>query len=187
MSEYLEFKDEEIPEKNSNFKNDIYRVGGTSDADGVLIIGMIISIGIIILGIYWSKDKVALIICLILGTLYLYICTALWHSKHYVQKKIMKYGKIYPAVVVRSFSYTKRMGSPNASSIKYTEYGIEVKYAKGTREFKSYDADAGKYLENPYCTVYEWNDRIMVADFKVRDEYISADGKSYSLKPKRRK
>ena len=57
--------------------------------------------------------------------------------------------RIHTAVVIRSFSYTKRMGSPNASFMKYAEYGIEVKYAKGTREFKSYDADAGKYLENP--------------------------------------
>ena len=39
-----------------------------------------------------------------------------------------------------------------------------------------------KYLENSYCTVYEWKNRLIVADFKVCDKYISEDGKSYYLK-----
>ena len=183
MAEYLEFKDEEIPKKNPNAKKDIYRISGTPDADGTLIIGVIVAIAIIILGIYCRKDMLAFGLCIFIGALWFYICMGLLYSKHCMRKKIIAEGKAYPAVVIRSFDYIKRKGTTHASTFKNTEYGIEVKYAKGTREFRGYDGDAGKYLENPYCTVYEWNNRTIVADFKVRDEYISADGKSYSLKP----
>lgn len=120
---------------------------------------------------------------MLLGGLWLYLSIAFLQSKHCARKKIIAEGKAYPAVIIRSFDYIKSIGTTYASTQKITVYGIEVKYAKGTREFTRYDGDAGKYLENPYCTVYEWNNRTIVADFKVRDKYISADGKSYSLKP----
>lgn len=52
MSEYLEFKDEEIPEYNPNPKKDIYCVNGTKNADGMLILGVIIAMAIIFVGIF---------------------------------------------------------------------------------------------------------------------------------------
>ena len=187
MSEYLEFKDEEIPKHNPNPKNDIYHYSGTSDANTSLIVGSLVAITIIILGFYYKDDISVFIICMLLGGLWLFICIGLLHSKFCARKKIITYGKAYPAVIVHSCDYIKRVGTTHASTLKITEYAIKVKYAKGTMELNGYDGDAGKYLENPYCTVYEWTNRTIVADFKVRDEYISADGKSYSLKPKRRK
>lgn len=183
MSEYLEFKDEEIPEYNPNPTNDIYHYSGTTDADSALIIGTIVALIVIALGVYYRDDISTLVICSLLGGLWLFICLGLLHSKHCTRKKIIAEGKAYPAVIIRSFDYINRVGTTHASTLKITEYGIEVKYAKGTIEFTGYDGDAGKYLENPYCTVYEWNNRTIAADFKVRDNYISADGKSYSLKP----
>ncbi len=183
MSEYLEFKDEEIPEYNPNPKKDIYCVNGTKNADGMLIVGIIVSMLIIIFGMYYKDNLILLIGGFLLGGLWLFMCIAFLYSKHCMRKKIIAEGKSYPAVVIRAFDYTNSVGTTYASTQKITEYGIEVKYAKGTREFTGYDGDAGKYLENPYCTVYEWNNRTIVADFKVRDKYISADGKSYSLKP----
>ncbi len=183
MKKYLEFKNEEIPEYNPNIKNDIFRVNGTKNADGMLIIGIIAAMFFIIVGLYYRDDISTLVICMLVGTIWLFMCVGLLYSKHCARKKIIAEGKAYPAVIIRSFDYIKSIGTTYASTQKITVYGIEVKYAKGTREFTGYDGDAGKYLENPYCTVYEWNNRTIVADFKVRDKYISADGKSYSLKP----
>ena len=183
MPKNLEFKDQEIPEYNPNPKNDSYRVNGTKDADGMLILGVIIAMAIIFVGIFYRKNVSLFIMSMLLGGLWLYLSIAFLQSKHCVRKKIIAEGKAYPAVIIRSFDYIKSIGTTYASTQKITVYGIEVKYAKGTREFTGYDGDAGKYLENPYCTIYEWNNRTIVADFKVRDKYISADGKSYSLKP----
>ena len=149
----------------------------------MLIIGIIAAVFFIIIGLYYRNDISTLVICMLVGIIWLFMCVALLHSKHCVRKKIIAEGKNYPAVIIRSFDYIKRVGTTHASTQKITVYGIEVKYAKGTREFTGYDGDAGKYLENQYCTVYEWNNRTIVADFKVRDKYITQDGKSYSLKP----
>ena len=183
MSEYLEFKDEEIPEYNPNAKNNIYCVAGTTGVDAWFIIGTLVAIIVIMLGIYLKHDIAAFIICMMVGIIFLFICVSYLYDKYFFQKKLIRNGVVYPAVIIRSFDYVKRVGTTHASTQKITVYGIEVKCAKGIIEFTGYDGDAGKYLENPYCTVYEWNNRTIVADFKVRDKYISTDGKSYSLKP----
>lgn len=183
MKKYLEFRDEEIPEYNPNTKNDIFRVNGTKDTDVILIIGIIAAMFFIIAGLYYRDDISTIVICMLVGIIWFSMSIALLHSKHCARKKIIAEGEAYSAVIIRSFDYIKSIGTTHASTQKITEYGIEIKYAKGTREFTGYDGDAGKYLENLYCTVYEWNNRTIAADFKVRDKYISADGKSYSLKP----
>ena len=152
MSEYLEFKDEEIPEKNPNPKNDIYRVNGASGDDKIMIGGVVFAIFCIIVGVSF-RDKTTLTLSLIFGGLVMYICIYLFYVKHFLRKKAIKNGKAYPAVIKRSFSYEKRRGTTYASSIHYTMYGIEVIYRNGTREFKGYDVDAKKIFREflLYC------------------------------------
>ena len=181
MSEYLEFKDEEMPKRNPNIRNDIYHFSRTKGADGIFIIGIGIALFVIAVGVYYGGST--FIICTPLGVLFLIFFMMFIYDKYFFRKKVVKHGRTYPAIIVRAFEYEKQMGAIHGKRMSFTEYGLVVKYEKGEKEFMGYDGKPENYLENPYCTVYEWNNRTMVADFKVRDKYITKDGKSYSLKP----
>ena len=183
MSEYLEFKDEEIPKENPNPKNDIFKRDGAKGTDldmaGIMIIGILI----IIWGIYCRKVWFAMVFCLLLGGHMVYSLGKCLYQKYAYRKKIIENGSAYPGVIVETFDKTHRLQTGQSYGMDIMTYGVKVKYADKTLLVRELDGDARKYLENPYCTVYEWNGKVIAADFKVRDEYVAPDGKSYSLKP----
>lgn len=179
---YLEIKDEQVPEYNPNPKNDIYKPYGSAGSDLGLVFGVILGIMCIIGGVIVSYSKVLLVLAWISGILTLLKFGGLLHNGHGYRKEIMQKGKAYPGVIIQAYDYTKSV-TYGGTAVNQVEYAIEVRYADKTIVLKENEVDARIYLENPYCTIYEWKKSIIAADFKVRDEYIAKNGKSYLLKP----
>ena len=186
MSGYLEIKDVEAPEYNPNPKNDVYKPYGSVGSDIPLVLGILVGIICIVCSIWASYSKILFVLCWISGLLAILKFGGLIYCKYIYRKKFIKNGQSYPAIIINAFDYVRSV-SNGGTAINQVEYAIEVRYEDKTVELKGNEVDARKYLENPYCTVYEWNGKVIAADFKVRDEYISADGKSYSLKPVKKK
>ena len=184
---YLEIKEQDVPEYNPNSKNDILKRDGVKGADIINIILGLFGGGFIGLGVICRNVLPMLIIYFALGLWIIYCYAKKFYQKYVERKKIIENGVAYPGIVVDVFDKTQRVSSGNVHSMEITTYGVVVKYADKKMTVKGLDGDVREYLENPYCTVYEWNEKVIASDFKVRDEYITLDGKAYSLKPVKRK
>lgn len=185
MAEYIKFQGEEPPKKNPNPPNDIYKKDGAKGTlSGCL---MIMSIGCMLMigGVFFSKALIGIVISWGLGISMVFYCIKRFYQKSVYRKKIIENGTPYPGVVVRTFENTQRISSGNIHNIELTTNGISVRYADTYTLIKGIDGDPRKYLENPYCTVYVWNGKVIATDFKVRDEYIAKNGKAYLMKPRK--
>ena len=186
MSGYLEIKDAEAPEYNPNPKNDIYKPYGSVGSDRGVFVGVMLGIICIVTSFIVIYNKILFVLGWISGILMILKFGGIFYCKYTQRKRTIKNGRAYAGVITQVYDYTRSVTN-GGTAIDYVEYAMKVRYEDKTVELKGNEVDARKYLENPYCTVYEWKNNVIAADFKVRDEYISADGKSYSLKPIKKK
>jgi len=201
MAEILEFTEQEIPENNPNEKNDIYKEDG-GDIGAIMLIGMFIwllassvfILAVFILAIKQGDESLSLRWGLVLftfgivgGVMGIYQYSMCLYRKYPYRKKIFANGTAYPGIVVKASGYSRKWHTYPGGWADLKLFYIEIKYADKRLKIYELDGNPGEILENPYCTVYDWNGKVIATDFKVRDEYIADNGKEYLLKPKKSK
>ena len=203
MQEILEFSEIEIPEKNPNPVNDIYKKNGAEGAVSALVGLLLISILMACVGVVYLFFTVNGIVTkggesvlywgvfLFLGGTYVNILWAkvnvrdIYRACGY-RKKIIKNGTAYPGVVTQVADYRTRCGTARFGALKVQEYSIQVKYSDTDCWVSGLETDPQKCLENPYCTVYVWKGKVIATDFKVRKEYIAPNGKTHLIAPRKK-
>lgn len=187
-----------IPEKNPNGANDVYKKNGSQHAAGQLkwllaasIIVTIIcaafwidAIGAVLSPAgrgddYWAFSMLG--VCVVVCSIWIAANVKDLYRLYGYRKKIMTNGKAYPGVVGEVQEYTRK-GSAGSfyGSISWKKYSVEIKYAEESFWISDLDTDPRICLENPYCTVYVWDGKAIATDFKVKDAFLSKDGKTYT-------
>lgn len=198
MEEILEFSEIKIPEKNPNHPNDIYK----KNADGgvfFLLIGIVYTIicigvlGVYICDIVLSREGNETWAILVLfgfmafmGILWVRTNIKDMYEVYVYRKKMFENGIAYSGVITKVQPYTRRYSAARYGSFDLQEYVIWVKYADASLQVLGLETDPRKCLENPYCTVYVWKGKAIATDFKVKEEYIAPNGKTYLVAPRKK-
>ncbi len=197
MQNIIKLKEVQIPEKNPNQPNDIYKKDGTKGAVlslvGLLVMSIVCTIvcsvffgsniyNVVVFGFRESADYwgwIAFGFCVYVSILWVKVNVRDLYKAYGYRKKICSKGTAYPGVVTQVAEYTKRGGATMYGSLKWEKYGMEIKYADTSLWVSGIEADPRKCLENLYCTVYVWNGKAIATDFKLKEAYISKNGKRY--------
>ena len=197
MQERKGFKTAGIPEENPNRANDIYKKNGSQHAVGQLvcllaasIIAAIICVGFWIDSIcvvlsqvgraddYWAFSMLG--VCVIACAIWIKVNVKDLYQLYGYRKKIMANGNAYPGVVGEVQEYTRKGSAGFYGSVSWKKYSMEIKYAEDTFWISDLETDPRICLENPYCTVYVWDGKAIATDFKVKEAFLSKDGKTYT-------
>lgn len=203
MQEILEFSEIEIPEKNLNPVNDIYKKNGVEGAFSSLV-------GLACISIIYTMVDIALFCLMFYFIVVLGERTAyywgiflfgvggyvgiVWiktnikdlYRVHGYRKKIFANGTAYPGIVTEVEQYNRRYGAAVYGSLDLQEYVMQIRYADTSLRVPGIETDPQKCLENPYCTVYVWKGKAIATDFKVRKEYIAPNGKTHLIAPRKK-
>lgn len=183
MENYIEIQEQEVPNKNPNPKNDIYKSQNVDGSDGFFIFHIILGEIMFIAGILflvkifekagWAALKEVWLWGLVplIGVWMVAEQLRAIYYKYSYRKRILEKSTEYPGVIVSFVAYWKR--EPITGG--HEEYKLTIRY-KDKTFIHIVQQHPEKYLENPYCTVYEFGEKIIAADFKVKEQYITEKG-----------
>lgn len=198
MKERKDYTVAGIPEKNPNRANDIYKKNGSQHAAGQLkwllaasIIVTIICMAFWIDAIgavlspagraddYWAFSMIG--VCVVVCSIWIAANVKDLYQLYGYRKKIMANGKAYPGVVGEVQGYTRKGSAGHLyGAVTWDMFSMEIKYAEGSFWVSGLEADPRNCLENPYCTVCVWDGKTIATDFKVKEAFLSKDGKTYT-------
>lgn len=180
---YIEIQEQDVPNENPNPKNDIYKSQNVEGSDGFFMFHIFLGEIIFVVGIVFAIKIAEKAGWAAVKELWLWGLMPLsggWmvasqlraiYYKYSFRKRVLKNGIGYPGVIVNYSGYWK--SQPIIGG--YDEYKLTIRYKDKTFT-NIVQEHPEKYLENPYCTVYEFGKKTIAADFKVKEQYITEKG-----------
>lgn len=181
----LEDLDEiQIPDKNPNKKNDIYKMDGDKLTSFVTLFATFFFIMLNVSSLYCTyTGEMRLIQEIFIFPISLYMAFYFFisfYTNKFTRPKMLKNGIAYPGVIVSISEYGDSVTAYNQYNTKKMRksYSIKVLCSRSKYPYiiKGYDLNPKKCLENPYCTLYFTGRKYIASDFKVKDSYISDKG-----------